>query len=152
MKNRAVNICLGITTLIAVFLLADIIVLITRMAIPWVKADMANSRIDRTVSVVPDEETAVELAYILVDENIGWRYAEDLEEFKASYQPHVTFDKRRNEWDIFWSLETEAGGYVLDHGMTVRIRKDNGKVTCLTMGGTTDDFVWFYENHKDLLE
>lgn len=147
MGNKIGKTCLRITTLIAVFLLADIIILAIRMAIPCMKENMANSKIDRTVSVVPDEETAVELAYILVDENIGWRYAEDLKEIKASYQPHVTFDKRRNEWDIFWSLETETGGYVLDHGMTVRIRKDNGKVTCLTMGGTTDDFIWFYENH-----
>ena len=127
MGNKIGKICLGITTLIAVFLLADIIILVIRMAIPWMKIDMANSKIDRTVSVVSEEETAVELAYILVDENIGWRYAVDMEEFKASYQPHVTFDEQRNEWDIFWSLETETGGYVLDHGMAVRIRKDNGK-------------------------
>lgn len=79
--------------------------------------------INRNENIIPNEETAERIANAVIDaqdSNKGWGKIEE-------YDIEVSFDKKRYEWIV--SYLPKAEGYVIfDGGITVRIRKDNGRV------------------------
>lgn len=75
-------------------------------------------------SIIPDEETAKEMAYILVEANLGF-------EESGFYESRVKFNEKTNEWEILFYEMTFEGQYVLGSGKVVCINKDSGTVTAL---------------------
>lgn len=134
MKNRALKSCLLVTTLIIILLITDLIVMSVRMAIPWMKEGMENSKIDRTVSVVPDEETAMELAetaeklaYVLIEANLGW-------EQNCSYEAEITFDAQSGNWTVHFCGRTQEGNALPEADRTVVMNRGSGEVVELYGG------------------
>lgn len=75
-------------------------------------------------NIIPDEETAKEIAYILVEANLGF---EEL----GVYKSRVSFNEKTNEWEVFFYQMTFDGQYILGGGRVVVINKDSGMITAL---------------------
>ena len=78
--------------------------------------------------VVPDEETAEKIAYILAEKHFGFVEGRD-------YDLRICFNEENNAWDVLYSpIHPEEGKVFLGGGRHIRIRKDNGAVIYLLEG------------------
>ena len=81
--------------------------------------------------LVPDEETAIEIANIIIrkqSEISGFIFDEE-----RDYNVEVTFDEKTSEWFVYY-YPVEEGKWILDGGRGIKIRHDNGAMTGIWLG------------------
>ena len=76
--------------------------------------------IDRTKDVIPDEETALRLA----KEKLIHPMADSF-----VYEYHVFFNEPSYEWIVFIEARAKDGGFVLDGGDYLWLRRDYGTLS-----------------------
>lgn len=81
---------------------------------------------DRSKNVIANAEIAQKFVEIhLYREDAGiLRLYEELD-----YNVDVTYDDQNYEWIVHFSVEPPDGGFVIDGGRTIWIRRDDGRVT-----------------------
>lgn len=81
--------------------------------------------IDKTRSMIPDEETAERIAKVFLDTIEGdWGWEEGVE-----YEVYVSFDADKYEWVVHYSPKAPEGYMTIDGAKIVGVRKDNGMLT-----------------------
>lgn len=118
MKNKYLKIYLGISVFIILFLLFYIIKLQH-----WCEEVHLQDVVYANQNMVPDEETAEKIAYILADVHLG--FEED-----CYYDVTVFFDENRNEWQVVYlKMTSDRNGFFLGGAPVVKIEKNTGIVT-----------------------
>ncbi|MBQ9926737.1 MAG: hypothetical protein IJO65_02060 [Lachnospiraceae bacterium] len=117
MKNKYLKIYLGISVFLILFLGLYIYY-------PSIFCEKEHFKdVSESRNMVPDEETAVKIAYIFAEEHLGF----DVDYY---YEPAVRFDESRNEWCVdFLQMVPGKSIYVLGGGRVIAIEKDTGVVT-----------------------
>ena len=118
MKNKYIKILLGISVFIIAFLFLYIMWLQN-----WCGKVHLQDIVCKSKDMVPDEETAEKIAYILVDTHLG--FEEDY-----YYDVDVFFDENRNEWQVVYlKMMPDRKGFFLRGAPVVEIEKNTGIVT-----------------------
>ena len=78
--------------------------------------------VSRERNVIPDEKTARQIAYIIVESNFGF-------EENYFYDPFISYDEDTGEWEVSYLKRTKEGGFILCGGMMVRIDRNSGMIT-----------------------
>ncbi len=84
--------------------------------------------VEKGRNIIPDEETAKEIAYILVEANSGF------EDSEFYYEAEVSFNEETKEWEVIFSPRTYDGKFILDGEKIVHLNRDSGIVTFLFCG------------------
>lgn len=87
----------------------------------------ADIKIDKSKNIIPDKETAIAIAYVYIDANLGWEECGEGE----YYEPMAFFDEVTNQWEVGFLKRTSNGEFIRGPGRHVSIRSDNGMVTAL---------------------
>ena len=117
MKNKILSLCLGFSLL----LIAILCFCFLRYK-PECERLHLDDVVEKGRNIIPDEETAKEIAYVLVEANLGF---EDL----GFYEAEVNFNEETNEWEVFFHQMTYEGEHILGGGRVVHLNRDSGMVT-----------------------
>jgi len=89
-----------------------------------------------TIDVIPDEETALKVAEILLNTHLPDAMVAPNTRPNLEFDVIIDFDEERNEWQIFYvSINPTTGGAWLGTSPSIRIRKDTGEITDLGFRG-----------------
>ena len=117
-KNKYIKILLGISVFIIAFLFLYIMWLQN-----WCGKVHLQDIVCKSKDMVPDEETAEKIAYILVDTHLGF-------EESYYYDVSVRFDEKRNEWQVsYLKMTPDRKEFFGGGGFVVAIEKNTGIVT-----------------------
>lgn len=120
MKNKILSLCLGLSLLLIVNIISC-------------KPECERLHLDdveKGRNVIPDEETAEEIAYILLEANSGF----EGESSEFYYEAEVSFNEETNEWEVIFCPRPYDGKFVLDGEKVVHLNRDSGMVTFLFCG------------------
>ena len=86
-----------------------------------------NQKLWGSTDVIPDEETAEKVAYILLDKLFG------LSE-ERGYDIHISFNEETYAWEVWYAPIPPEGFILLGGNQEIHIRKDNGAVIYAIIG------------------
>jgi len=121
---KVLYICLGALIIAVIALSACVFTLIQYPPCDRLHID---DRPLMTKDIIPDEETAEKVAYILLDKLYGIHEERD-------YDIHINFNEENYAWEVWYAPIPPEGFVILGGNKRIHIRKDNGTIIHLSIG------------------
>ncbi len=116
MKNKILSLWFGLSLLLIVNIIN---------CKPECQRMHLDDVVEKGRNIIPDEETAKEIAYVLVEANSGF----EGESSEFYYEAEVNFNEETKEWEVTFFPRTYDGKSVLDGEKIVHLNRDSGMVT-----------------------